>query len=69
MHQVFNAATWGAAYSCFAEKETGSLEVGKKADFVLLEGLSADFEAKSLLQAPVAETWLNGLNVYTRCSM
>ncbi|EGX88669.1 amidohydrolase family protein [Cordyceps militaris CM01] len=31
-------ATHGSAYSCFADKETGSLEVGKKADFVVVEG-------------------------------
>lgn len=65
MHQVFGAATWGAAYSCFADKETGSLEVGKKADFILLDGLSRNFEAKSLLGAHVAETWMNGQKVYS----
>ena len=65
MHQVFDAASWGAAYSCFADKETGSLEVGKKADFILLDGLSHNFDAKALLQAQVAETWMNGQKVYS----
>ncbi len=65
MHQVFDAASWGAAYSCFAEKETGSLEVGKKADFILLDGLSQSFDARALLKAHVAETWMNGRKVYS----
>ncbi|KAJ9613176.1 hypothetical protein H2200_003117 [Cladophialophora chaetospira] len=64
MHQVFDAATWGAAYSCFAERETGSLEVGKKADFIMLDGLSHGLDAKSLLRAHVAETWMDGRRVY-----
>jgi len=65
MHQVFGAATWGAAYSCFADKELGSLDIGKKADFILVDGLSHDFDAKSLLQAQISETWMNGQQVYS----
>ncbi|KAK5048881.1 hypothetical protein LTR84_005301 [Exophiala bonariae] len=65
MHQVFGAATWGAAYSGFAEKELGSLEVGKKADFIVVDGLLDGFDAKSLLKACVTETWMNGRKVYS----
>lgn len=65
MHQVFGAATWGAAYSCFADKDIGSLEVGKKADFILVDGLQHNFDAKSLLQARIAETWMNGQKVHS----
>lgn len=65
MHQVFGAATWGAAYSGFAEKELGSLEVGKKADFIMVDGLLNNFDSKSLLKARVAETWMNGRKVYS----
>ncbi|KEF53917.1 uncharacterized protein A1O9_09712 [Exophiala aquamarina CBS 119918] len=65
MHQVFGAATWGGAYSCFADKEIGSLDVGKKADFIIVDGLSHGFEAKSLLKASIDETWMNGEKVYS----
>lgn len=65
MHQVFGAATLGAAYSCFADEQLGSLEVGKKADFILVDGLSHNFDAKPLLQARVKETWMNGQQVYS----
>jgi predicted amidohydrolase YtcJ len=64
MHDVFNAATWGAAYSCFAEKEIGSLEVGKKADFIILEGVDDKVSADALLKANVRETWMNGVKVF-----
>ncbi len=36
-HEVFVMATRGGARSCLAEAEIGSLEVGKKADIVLLD--------------------------------
>lgn len=64
IHHVFDAATWGAAYAHFAEKERGSLEVGKMADFVILDGLPPNFAAKALLEARVAETWMDGRKVY-----
>jgi predicted amidohydrolase YtcJ len=35
--QAVCAATSGAAYSCFAEEQMGSLEVGKVADFVVVD--------------------------------
>lgn len=61
-----HAASWGAAYSCFAESITGSLEVGKSADFVVIEGLPQPLEAKALLKAVVSETWLAGRKLYSR---
>ncbi|KAJ9651335.1 hypothetical protein H2198_009369 [Neophaeococcomyces mojaviensis] len=66
LHEAFGAATWGAAYSCFAETMTGSLEVGKKADFIVLDGLPDNLDAKSLLQACIAETWMDGKPIYRR---
>lgn len=66
LSQVWSAATWGSAYSCFAEKITGSLEVGKKADFIIVDGLSQGLDAESLLRAEVLETWMNGKRVYRK---
>jgi hypothetical protein len=55
------AATEGAAYSCFADKRTGSLKPGLKADFTVLD---MDWMPSKLLQARVHQTWLAGRKVY-----
>ena len=59
--EAVNAATYGAAYSCFAEKRLGTLEVGKEADFVVVD---MDFVAENLLSAKVVETYCAGERVY-----
>jgi len=35
--EAFHMATMGGARSCLAEKQIGSLEVGKRADIILLD--------------------------------
>lgn len=59
--QAVGAATAGAAYSYFAEDRIGSLEVGKVADFCVVDLVWKDDE---LLNARVEETWVNGQKVY-----
>ncbi|KAL4879101.1 amidohydrolase family-domain-containing protein [Aspergillus karnatakaensis] len=59
--QAVSGATAGSAYSCFADDVTGSLEVGKKADFVVLE---MEWEADKLLDAHVVETYFEGKRVF-----
>lgn len=61
--EAVGAATTGSAYSCFADRFTGRLEVGKKADFVVVD---MAWEAEKLLEAEVYETYLNGKRVYRR---
>ncbi|CAG8956377.1 hypothetical protein HYFRA_00003759 [Hymenoscyphus fraxineus] len=58
---AISAATKGAAYSCFADAYTGSLEVGKKADFVVL---NMEWNPENLLEARVVQTWFEGQKVY-----
>lgn len=55
------AATRGAAYSCFADGYTGSLEVEKKADFVVMD---MEWRGENLLEARVLQTWFEGRKVY-----
>jgi predicted amidohydrolase YtcJ len=59
--QAVSAATGGAAYSCFAEDRVGSLEVGKMADFVVVD---MAWKGEGLLDASVKETWFEGQMVY-----
>ncbi|KAL8366163.1 hypothetical protein RB595_004777 [Gaeumannomyces hyphopodioides] len=59
--QAAAAATRGAAYSCFLDGVAGSLEAGKKADFVVVD---MRWEPEALLGARVLETWFEGTRVY-----
>ncbi|KAM0334516.1 hypothetical protein ACHAQA_001545 [Verticillium albo-atrum] len=55
------AGTKGAAASVFAEERTGSLEVGKMADFVVVD---MEWKAESLLKAQMKETYFAGRRVW-----
>ncbi|KAH7413695.1 amidohydrolase 3 [Phaeosphaeria sp. MPI-PUGE-AT-0046c] len=59
--QAVSAATSGAAYSCFSEQRVGNLEVGKMADFVVVD---MEWSGDELLKASVKETWFEGQLVY-----
>lgn len=54
-----------AARSNFEEKEKGSLEKGKWADFIVLDTDLMKAPPENLLQAKVLKTFLGGENVYT----
>ncbi|KZL83907.1 amidohydrolase family protein [Colletotrichum incanum] len=61
LNDVFSATGYGGAYSCFAENIIGGLQVGKKADFVVLEGRAGwSTDLTSLLANQVSESWLDG---------
>jgi predicted amidohydrolase YtcJ len=57
------AATGGAARSVFADERTGSLGVGKLADFVVVD---MKWDADALLEAKIEETWFEGRKVWSR---
>jgi predicted amidohydrolase YtcJ len=61
--QATKAATYGAAYSRFAETWTGSLKEGLRADFMVLPGIP---EVHGLLDVKVDETWFGGKKVYDK---
>jgi predicted amidohydrolase YtcJ len=56
------AASGGAARSVFSENRTGTLSVGKLADFVIVD---MEWDAKALLQAKIKETWFGGRKVWS----
>ena len=62
LSQAVSSATYGSAYSCFAESWTGSLAVSKKANFVVTK---MEWDPLSLVQARVCETWFHGRKVFS----
>jgi len=58
------AYTIDAAYAEFAEKEKGSLEVGKLADFVLLDADLTKIAPEKIRDAKVLMTVVGGKVVY-----
>jgi predicted amidohydrolase YtcJ len=62
--QALRGMTIWAAKANFEEKEKGSLEVGKLADFVILENDIMKATPKQILANKVLKTYLNGEKVY-----
>ncbi|MGI0148145.1 MAG: amidohydrolase [Thermoplasmata archaeon] len=63
--EAVRAYTAGGAYAAFEEGTKGTLEVGKLADFVVLDG-DPFREPESIQRCRVRETWLGGSRVYAR---
>ncbi|KAK5957163.1 hypothetical protein OHC33_001532 [Knufia fluminis] len=61
--RALRAASAGTAHSCFADKQLGTLEKGKLADFVIMD---LDWDAQNLLKGRVEETWFAGRRIYQR---
>jgi len=57
--------TLDAAYSGFMEKSVGSLESGKRADFIVLDQNIFEIEASKIASIKVLQTWLDGELVYS----
>jgi predicted amidohydrolase YtcJ len=64
--EAIRGMTIWAAKGNFEEKEKGSLEAGKFADFVILDQDLMKADAASLFKAKVLKTYLNGENVYSK---
>jgi predicted amidohydrolase YtcJ len=62
--QTIRGMTIWAAKSAFEEKQKGSLEKGKAADFIMLENDLMTCEEKKILGTKVLGTWVNGERVF-----
>ena len=62
--ETLKGMTIWAAYSNFEEHEKGSIEVGKFADFVILNKNIMEVEAEKIPYLQVDETYINGEKVY-----
>ena len=64
LHEAFKMFTLGAAFAAHQEENIGSIEVGKKADFVLLQDDPVSIASERIWQIPVLQTWVNGEPVW-----
>lgn len=64
--EALHAVTLGAAYQYFEEDEKGSIEVGKRADFVVLAQDPLEAEPERLAEIPVLMTISRGQVVFDR---
>ena len=63
---AIRAVTINAAWQCHSEHEVGSLEVGKFADFIVLDADPRSVAPDRLTEINVLETWVNGEQVFAR---
>jgi predicted amidohydrolase YtcJ len=64
--EMLKSFTWNAAYAAHAEKDLGSLEVGKLADMVLLDKDVMQIDPKEILSTHPVMTVVDGEVVYER---
>jgi hypothetical protein len=63
--EALRGMTIWAAFSNFEEQEKGSLEVGKTADFIILNKDLMNVDIKKVPQLQVQKTFINGEEVYS----
>ena len=64
--QTLKAFTLDAAYAAFMEAEVGSIEPGKRADFVVLSADPTTVPADKIVDITVMETVVDGKTVFTQ---
>lgn len=62
--QAIAAWTLGGAFACFAEQQTGSIEAGKLADFVILSGDPVVAPPHKIQDLTVEATYIGGVQVF-----
>lgn len=64
MAEALRIFTIDAAYAARQEQHLGSLEPGKRADFVLLDRDLFDIPPRDIWRVAVVETWIDGVCIY-----
>jgi hypothetical protein len=64
--ETLRGMTIWAAKAAFEEKEKGSLEKGKAADFIMLDTDLMNCETPAILKATVLKTYINGEKVFVK---
>ena len=64
--QALRAVTYDAAWQCHVDKWVGSLEIGKLADYVILdEDPITKTDPVGIRNINVLETWIGGIQYWT----
>ena len=63
---VMRARTTGAAYQMYRENETGSLEIGKRGDLIVVDQDPFRVQPQELHKTSVVMTFLDGKLIYRR---
>lgn len=66
VHEAMRAATIGGAYEYFEEREKGTLETGKRADFAVLAKSPLEVAPEEVRDIRVEATWKDGECVWER---
>lgn len=66
--EAIRAFTRDAAYAGFMEDRVGSLEAGKRADFIVLEEDILEIPEENIPAIRVLQTWVDGRQVFSRKS-
>ncbi|MFD1786383.1 amidohydrolase [Sphingomonas floccifaciens] len=66
LSQAWQAFTQGAAYAGFAEEKFGTLAVGQRADFLIVDRDPTEAGPTALRQTQVLETWVGGEKMWER---
>ena len=66
VEEALYAVTQGAAYQYFEENEKGSIAIGKRADFVVLEKNPMKVDPLVLADVAVIETFSRGKSIYKK---
>ena len=64
--EALEAATLSGAYGLYMEEEFGSLEVGKRATFLVLDRNPFEIPPADLSEIQVEQTYFNGRLVHER---
>jgi predicted amidohydrolase YtcJ len=66
IREALNAYTQKGAWLTFEERQKGTLEAGKLADFIVLSADPVGINPDLLMEVRVDETWLGGVQVWSR---
>ncbi|MGL6259257.1 amidohydrolase family protein [Vibrio sp. WXL210] len=64
-YEALEAVTITAAYQNFKEAEKGSIEVGKRANLIILDNNPLEVDPMSIKDIKVLETIKNGKSIYS----